>query len=182
MTKKFVLSGISGKIFTNGSPAWVIFSIMGILVLSSCGPDYIFNETYTIRDQSWTYDDTVNFTLDVQDTTAIYNLSLEVRHSVDYPYQNLYTKFHTIFPGGQKREEVVSLELADKGAIWLGDCNQTTCLLSIPVQQGAYFNQAGQHQFLIEQFMRQDSLEGIISFGFTVVDTGNRRGTMGNEQ
>ena len=80
---------------------FISFSLMAFF-FSSCGPDYILDQTYEIENQAWTYSDTLNFDIDVQDSTKIYNLIIEVEHSVEFSNQNMYVMIHTAFPSGQR--------------------------------------------------------------------------------
>ncbi|GJM32030.1 MAG: hypothetical protein DHS20C18_10310 [Saprospiraceae bacterium] len=135
----------------------------------------MFEEEAEIADHAWSYQDTINFAFEIKDTNRIYNLYLEVDHDMDFPFQNLYTQIYTRFPSGERIKEMVSLELADKTGLWIGDCNNNYCSLNIPIQQGAYFNAAGQYQITLEQFMRQDPLPGVRKLSFKIEDTGKTR-------
>lgn len=145
------------------------------LIIISCGPKYAFNETYDINNNQWAYSDSLRFEFAIKDTTAIYNLLLDVKHTTDYSFQNLYTNIHTQFPDGSRLSKPVSLELADKAGIWQGDCNAKTCTLEIPIQEGAYFNQIGKYVITVEQFMRDSVINGVQSITMKVAETGERR-------
>lgn len=141
----------------------------------ACGPAYLYEESHSLEDNVWSYGDSLHFTFTVSDTQQIYNLYLEVAHSPDYAYQNLYTRIHTRFPNGEQLSEPLSLQMADQVGRWFGDCNQSRCQFSIPIQQGAFFNQSGSYQVMVEQFMREDNLTGISEIGFKVEPTEARR-------
>ncbi len=142
---------------------------------TSCGSEYAYDRTYELEGQAWAYEDTLTYTFAILDTLAIYNLYLEVEHSTDYNYQNLYTQIHTTFPSGERLTELLSLELADKSGFWLGDCGSDYCTLRVPIQQGAYFNQAGSYTITVEQYMRVNPVEGVRSIRFFLEDTGELR-------
>ena len=152
---------------------WILLILA--LTFISCEQDYFFKETYVVENQIWNYDNLAEFSVEIPDTNSIYNLYLKVKHSTDYPFQNLYTKIKTEFPQGQVVDEIVSLELAGKGGIWLGNCNSKTCELIIPVRQNDYFVQSGKYLFSIEQYMRQDTLPGVYDFTFMVENIGKRK-------
>lgn len=145
------------------------------LFLTACGSGYVYHSKKDIPDSIWSYADSIDFKVTIQDTNAIYNLFLILEHASDYSYQNLYTKIKTQFPEGERLDELVSLELAEKNLGWLGDCNSKTCKLKIPIQQGAFFSQPGDYIFSFHQFMRKDSITGIKSLSFAIEDTGNRK-------
>ena len=154
----------------------VLFFLAAFFFLASCSPGYDYEKQYELTGGYWAQDDTLDFAFSIEDTLAIYNLYLEVEHSASYGYQNLYTKIYTQFPSGERIEELLSLELADKAGVWLGNCNSESCVLKIPIQEGAYFNQAGEYAVTVKQYMRVNPVEGIRSIGFMLEDTGQKRG------
>jgi gliding motility-associated lipoprotein GldH len=145
--------------------------------LSACGPDYIYEKEYAVPDQGWTYEDSLVFSVDIEekDTSRLYNLYLEIEHSTDFGFQNLYTRIHTGFPDGKRLSKVLSLELAEMAGIWLGKCRRDRCTLLIPIQQRTYFGAPGLYTFTLEQYMRQSPAEGVRRIGFMVEDTGELR-------
>lgn len=151
---------------------WLFFTGLG---WSSCSSDYFYEKTNSIESGNWSYEDGLDFSFEIADTLQLYNLWLEVEHSTDYNYQNLYTQIHTEFPSGRQLSEPLSLELADKIGRWYGDCNNSACTLLIPIQQDAFFDQAGTYKITIEQYMRENPVRGIRSIGFLVEKTGQSR-------
>ncbi|MCP3891470.1 MAG: gliding motility lipoprotein GldH [Desulfobulbaceae bacterium] len=141
----------------------------------ACGPKYEFEQKYELPTQEWAYSDTLDFQFEIEDTLRIYGLYLQIDHSIDYSFQNLYTRIFTKFPTGERINEVVSMELADKAGVWYGKCRGEACSLRIPIQEGAYFDIPGTHVITLEQFMRSDSLPGIHAISFLLEDTGKRR-------
>lgn len=150
--------------------SFLLFSIF--LFIWSCGPNIVTSESQSFGESGWPYQDTLHVKLDIQDTSKIYNLFLDIQHSIEFSYQNFYVNIYTSFPDGQRIKELVSLELMDEQSIWLGDCNTNSCTLRIPIQQGAFFNQLGPHQITIEQYSRQNPLPGIEQVAFLLEDTG----------
>ena len=145
------------------------------LFLFSCGPDYILDEEKEITNQAWTYGDSLSFNVDISNPTEIYNLYLDVEHSTEYGYQNMYIRLHSIFPDGKRVTEKVSVELMAKGGRWKGDCNSEECEYRMSIHEGATFKQAGNYRFVIEQFMRKNPLEGVQNLGLKIEETGNIR-------
>ncbi len=156
---------------------WAGFGLLIAITaaFSSCGPNYIYQKKHEFEADQWSYADTINFVVDIPDTLSIYNLYLEVKHSTDFSYQNLYANIYTQFPGGERLKELASLELSNNGGLWMGKCTSKYCTLNIPIQKGAYFNVPGKYTFTLEQFMRVNPIQGIKSFAFRVEDTGEER-------
>ncbi len=157
---------------------WMIAtSVLACLfaIISCNDKNYIYDESQEILATKWAYQDTLNYTFQISDTTKIYNIYLELDHSTDYAYQNLYLKMHTQFPSGKRISQQVSFELADKYGQWYGDCGSNACTLLVPSQKGAYFNAIGKHTITIEQFMRKNPIEGIKGLSVRIEDTGSSR-------
>lgn len=153
-----------------------ILPLLGLaLLLSACGPNYQFSESVDLPAESWTYDNVIDFDFQIEDTLQIYNLILDVTHHQDFAYQNLYTRIGTYFPSGQDLTKVLSLELANKMGSWQGKCSGKYCTVQIPIQEGAYFNAAGDYRIRLEQFMRKDPILGIKNISFHIEKTENRR-------
>lgn len=144
-------------------------------VISSCGPQYLTDETAEIPNGQWAYSDTIRFEADIPDTTMIYNLWLTLDHSPDFAWQNLYIRIHTLFPDGKRLSAPLSLELANLGGIWQGDCNKKRCRFRIPIQEGAWFQQTGRYAFTFEQYMRQNPQDGVQQLRFQIEETGKTR-------
>jgi len=145
------------------------------LLLYGCGPNYLLEGKHEFSEAQWAYADSLRFEFDVKDTTRIYNLYAELTHSVDYSFQNVYTRIHTLMPSGQRLTKMVSLELTDKMGLWTGDCNSKTCQIRLPIQEDLYFNQAGHYTIVVEQFMRQDQLPGLDEFSLLIEESGKKR-------
>ncbi|MFQ5446039.1 MAG: gliding motility lipoprotein GldH [Saprospiraceae bacterium] len=152
------------------------FSLLtvGCFLFAGCSDDFIYDEQVDIPGQSWAYEDTLTFDFTIGDITKIYSLTLDVNHSIDYGFQNLYVQFHTRYPSGKTETQVVSLELAKKSGIWNGDCGGQWCIAEIALQPKAIFEEAGVHQIKIEQYMRKSPLPGLKSMELKIKPIGMR--------
>lgn len=150
-------------------------SLLVLLCIVACGDNFVFQQKKIIPNQQWNYQDSLNFDVAIQDTTSIYNLYIDIEHSVEYPKQNLYLQIHTLFPKGERTKQAISFDLADKIGQWKGDCSNEWCTKRVFLQENAYFNQAGAYTFTIEQYMRTNPLKDIKSISFSLEDTGQKR-------
>lgn len=151
-----------------------IFPVL-LALLSSCGPDIIYEKDYELPEAGWSYADTLKFEVPINDTLSVYNLFLDLEHSREYPFENMYVRIHTTFPSSRRITQQVSLELAGEAGIWKGDCGSEVCQITIPIQTSAYFNQTGTYVFALEQYMRRNPLPGVQSIALRVEDTGEKR-------
>lgn len=134
----------------------------GLLFLAAaCNNDHIFKKEIELPDGGWYYNRPVVFEFDINDVEKKYDLLLGIEHAGDFGFQNLYVQFHTVHPSGEKRSQVVSLELANKTGIWNGKCRGNACNVEIPLQINATFKETGRHSITVEQYMRRDPVVGV---------------------
>ena len=149
----------------------IVFLLSTCLILISltgCGKSYFFSETTEIPAQTWTYANIPEFEVNVEDITVKYNLLLDITHNVDFPYQNIYIKFHATDPTGNQTVTQVPIEFANKGGVWFGDCGKEWCHLEGFLQKNIQFSETGKYFFKLEQYMRIEALEGIQSVGLKI--------------
>ena len=149
--------------------------VLSTIFFTGCGPDTIYERAYEISNGEWFYSDTLTYEVTIEDTLAIYNLYLDLEHSREYPFENMYVRIHTSFPTGDKLSKQVSLELANQAGIWIGECGSEACDITIPIQMGAYFNEPGQYTFSLEQYMRRNPLPGVNSVALRIEEAADKR-------
>jgi gliding motility-associated lipoprotein GldH len=140
-----------------------------------CKEDFYFESNKVITSDQWSYQDSLDFTFSIADTSMVYNLYLDVNHSMEYPFQNIYLQVATQFPSGKRLKERLPIDFADKTGIWYGNCDSEWCNLRVNLQQGAFFNAIGDHTITLEQFMRVNPLPGIRRLSIKLEDTGRKR-------
>lgn len=148
--------------------AFLIPLFLTLLSLIGCGKSYFFSEITPILGETWTYANILEFEVNVEDLDAKYNLLLDITHDADFRYQNVYIKFHVTDPTGRETITQVPVDLANKGGVWFGDCDDEWCHLEGFLQKELKFSEGGKYVFKLEQYMRIESLEGIQSVGLKV--------------
>ncbi|MBN8677609.1 MAG: gliding motility lipoprotein GldH [Chitinophagales bacterium] len=152
-----------------------ILFLTAAVVFTACGPDYLFEEEKNIANAQWMYRDTLDYRFSITDTTALYNLSVTFSYADSFPNQNVYIKFYTKFPDGKRLSKPLSFDLFDPEGKPAGKCSGGICSTSIPIQQNAFFEKAGEYVITLEQFGRQDALPGIKSVGLNVEKTEKKK-------
>ncbi len=141
-----------------------------VLLLMSCGKSYMMNEKVTFDNQEWTYSDTLDFKFSVIDTSKRYNLYLEIDHSKNYAYQNIYMNVFTKYPTGEQKQQRLNLDLAEADGKWKGECSGENCKAQVILQYNAYFNKLGVYYFSFEQLTRDQNLANINSISFKIAE------------
>jgi gliding motility-associated lipoprotein GldH len=147
--------------------AYFLF-IIGVLLLSSCDPDRVYDKFKDCKDGIWVRTEKIKFDVQVDDTLAYHRVFVNVRNSGDYRFSNLYLFMSTIYPDGKISVDTINCLLADDMGKWLGkglgDIKDCQFLL----KKGVRFHQKGVYTFELEQAMRVDKLEGIKSVGIRI--------------
>lgn len=143
-----------------------------ILILAySCQNKAVYDVYQAIPESSWKYENSPLFKVEIADTTSLYALKLNVRHSGNYPYANLWMKFSIVSPKGLKGTDSLNVMLADPTGKWYGKGLGDIYDVKIPIRNGIKFPEKGVYTLQLEQFMRVNPLEGIQDIGFTIEKT-----------
>jgi gliding motility-associated lipoprotein GldH len=142
--------------------------LTGILFLSSCGLNYTYNETVTIKDSKWYKDEVAHFELMINDSISNQNFYLTLRNTTDYRFSNLFIFMTTHFPNGNITRDTIECLLADQSGHWLGKGWGNVKENQILLKSGLRFPLTGKYEFYIQQAMRTDTLEGIERVGLII--------------
>ncbi len=149
---------------------YMIVLLVGTLN-TGCDPNRVFDENKDINPDGWNYTDAKVFEVEITDTSQHYNVAVNVRHSFQFEWRNIYVTVGTLFPDSQKVEKRVNLQLSEPDGEWFGRCMGDNCFISIPIQQNAIFPKKGKYTFTIKQDMRANPLLNIKFVGLRVEKT-----------
>lgn len=147
-----------------------LLSLAIVLFLVGCGPNIVFEQTYEVE-EGWSYEEVMNFDIEVTDTVKQYDLQFLLRHRADFGYQNLYVNITTTYPSGKKVKDQLSLQLANKMGEFLGKCSGDYCTVTVILQERFRFQELGSHVINIAQHSRKETLEGINSGELRLVES-----------
>lgn len=154
------------RLFTLG----FCFSFIVLLALPSCQTQVVSREMKDFDKYSWSGDSLLTFTFNIQDTSARYHVFYLVRHSVDYSFYNLYIKHSLKYSSGDTlKTDLHEMILMDpKTGIPYGNGLNDFYDLKIFAYKSLKFPAAGVYSMHCAQYMRQDPLKDIASFGISV--------------
>jgi len=146
------------------------FLLSGILsiLLISCDRNRFFEESVKIDDGIWKSDNIIVFSTVITDTVAVYDMCLDVRNDISYPFSNLYLFLRTEFPNGQVVQDTIECILAGYDGKWLGSGIGSVRFNRFLFQQGISFRMSGTYRFELEQAMRVAELKGIRDIGIRI--------------
>jgi gliding motility-associated lipoprotein GldH len=148
-----------------------LFNLCVFLLLSlfSCTDSAEVDIFLDVDQSKWFYSDLKVIEWDCKDTSARYDLLLNIRHQGNYEWQNIYLKVRVTDPSGKERVFLRSVMLSDAEGYWvgkgLGDWKVATPIL-IPQLRNSML---GLHRIQLEQHMRVNPLEGVGQVGVKIV-------------
>lgn len=148
----------------------IIALIIVLLVVIACGKKPFYEQSQSISESGWEYGNRIDFSFDIDNTDSKYDLLLDVRHDLEYTYENTYVRIHTTFPNGETITDQVSLQLADEYDQWEGTCKGDKCTVTIVLQSNVKFKEKGAYKIEIEQYNRENPLPGIEKMTLKIVD------------
>jgi gliding motility-associated lipoprotein GldH len=142
------------------------------LLLMGCADHVVHQDTMAIPGGAWHRDQVPEFAFEVTDTVSKHDLFIDIRHTGDYPFSDLFLFVDLHGPGDRHLRDTVECLLADPTGRWYGrglgfifaDRYQAHVLYKL----GNRFPTAGRYTMRLEQAMRTEELPGILDVGISV--------------
>lgn len=146
-----------------------IIIMCACLVMLGCNNNVVVqNEWEGGERPQWNETDVVTIQHNVVDTTARFDLVVDLTHTTQFKYQNLYVEVGNITPAGDTLTTPVSLELANPKGQWQGNCSGDNCSASIVLKDHFYFPQMGEYRIWVKPYMRMNPVEGVVAVAFSL--------------
>jgi gliding motility-associated lipoprotein GldH len=94
---------------------------MPLVFLLSCGDNSIVNQSYEFDNETWKKTNKPNFTVDIKDTTKLYDFVFVIRTTTSYAYSNMWLYLSSTAPKGKPSKEALQVRIADETGRWLGN-------------------------------------------------------------
>lgn len=148
-------------------------AILALVLFSACGGEQLIDEYVEIPEKSWDKSDSYRFQFDVEDTEAMYDMMIKLRHNNDYNYSNIYFFVNVSSPEGIVQSDTVQYLLAEPGGKWLGDGIGELKTNLFLYGDHVRFPKEGTYSFEIFQGMREEQLSGFEDIGLRVAKSEN---------
>lgn len=146
-----------------------IFSAIFIsLLLAGCIQNDVYLKYNSITTTGWNKDSLCRFEIPIKDTTASYNLYINIRNRGEYPYQNLWLFLRKMTPDSIQSGDSIECYLADNHGKWFGTGIGSVMQMPVLYQQNVRFHKAGVYHYSIIHGMRDSVLIGINDIGMQV--------------
>jgi len=150
-----------------------IFLSIVAISMACCGCDSrrVFEDNIEFRDRTWKIAESVQFEFQIADTTRKYNLLMNIRNSLDYPYARIFVNYDLQSRDSTSmNKKMVAEYLFDQktgkpfGTSGIGDIYDH----QFPILKNYSFGKAGAYKIRLNQFMRMDTIPGILAVGVRV--------------
>lgn len=144
----------------------VVFVVAAITL--SCNTVDLYEKTVSIPGHSWQNSYKPEFTFTITDTTKLYKVSLVLRHTEKYSFNNIYVNLYIKGPGQDTAVKVQrDLPLATNEKGWLGSGMDDIYEHRIALTDNQTLK-AGEYHFTLEQIMRENPLQNVLDAGLRV--------------
>jgi len=147
------------------------FIFVILVFLFSCDSNRVFEDNIEFADRTWKISEPALLEFNIVDASKSYNLYLDVRNSIDYPYSRIFVNYTLQDSAGAEiTKKLVAEYLFDQksgypnGSSGLGDIYDH----QFPIANNVKFEKVGKYKASFEQFMRKDTLQGILAVGLRV--------------
>src|SRR5687767_4312066 len=94
--------------------------IFSTVFLSSCqDANLVIDTNKEITNRTWSYINKIRVPVTIEDEKANYNIYINLRHTSDYKYSNIFLLIGTQAPGGKMVKERKEFKLALPDGQWL---------------------------------------------------------------
>ncbi|GAA5036445.1 gliding motility lipoprotein GldH [Marivirga lumbricoides] len=147
-----------------------LFLLFLAFVAFSCTENRYYEENIDFSDRIWQMNETASFTFNIDDDSSYYELYLNLRNDVQYPYRNIYV--HYTLQDSTDRElekELQNIQLFDpKTGEPFGSGVSSIYSHQVLLKDSVLFPREGRYTIALKQYMRTDSLQGVYSVGLRI--------------
>jgi gliding motility-associated lipoprotein GldH len=114
----------------------------------------VFDQYQRIENDRWSWEDSIDFLVPIQDTTSAHDILIQLRHTTDYPLSNLYMFVDIKGPSGQTMKDTINFILAENSGKWIGKGVGNLREIAYLYRKNTVFPDTGVYEITIEQAMR----------------------------
>jgi len=143
----------------------VLLLISLLFISSSCTRNERQCQFVSFHDHAWNRFEKQKFEIPVRNISSPSELKLILRHTNDYPFDNLYINVITEMPGGEERIMEKDLRLKDASGNFLSDDRKGYHEISFTLYKELRFTEKGLCRVEIENLIPKIEIPGILELG-----------------
>jgi gliding motility-associated lipoprotein GldH len=147
-----------------------LFLLITTTLLISCDEGVVLNATNSFSTIGWPMQQKVIFPFEIKDASKDYELTISIRQSNDYPFHNFYFLTKILNQKGQKiKQGLAEVFFYDsKSGKSIGQSSGSIIGHNYVVLKKIKFPKNEKYIVQLEQYMRKDTIDGIISIGASI--------------
>ena len=156
---------------TNSMRFIAIWSFLGMcLFLAGCDKSSVFEGKKDFKNKFWVFNDPAVFEFEISNLQYKYDLTLNVRTTGDFKYQNLYIQYYLEDSTNQLiSEDLKNIQLFHPvTGIPVGEGIGGSYDVTRTFLEDYSFTKRGKYILRFDQFMRIDTLQEVLSIGLRV--------------
>jgi len=142
--------------------------LFALVLLTACDRHVVVDEHLRVKDEQWSAAEAITVETQITDTLTPHDIYINLRHSGNYRFSNLFLFLDTYTPNGQQARDTVELTLCDERGQWLGEGFGDVHDNRILFKKDFVFRSSGNYRFTLTQAMRIDPLPGIMDAGIRI--------------
>lgn len=142
--------------------------LLFVLILIGCTDNAIIDVNKEISDRNWSYIKKIRIPVKIEDEKQPYDLYLNLRHTADYNYSNIFILIHQSGPGIKRTTERKEFQLAYPDGEWLGSGSGNLYSYQFLFRKNYVFPKKGTYVFEFEQNMRDNPLHEVSDAGLRI--------------
>ncbi|MCI1752054.1 MAG: gliding motility lipoprotein GldH [Flavobacteriales bacterium] len=152
---------------------------LAVLLLAGCSGAVVFQADIPVPNGEWDRTWKPEFAFDIQDTISQRDIYLDIRHTGDYPFSNIYVFATLTGPQGHTLTDTVECTLADPTGRWYGKgagfIHSDRVQAHVLYRMHNTFPASGRYTIALEQAMRTEKLTGVIDVGISIEASATRK-------
>ena len=141
--------------------------LLAVCFLLSCDKEIVYSDFRPVPDKVWDKQSDFDFHFEMKDVSIPYDITLQLRNSVFYPYQNLWILFDELHQSEIVFKDTIEYRLADDFGKWTGN-GITLFQNQFPIRTNYHFPDTGKYTICIRHAMRDERLKGIENIGLQI--------------
>ncbi|MDT8308362.1 MAG: hypothetical protein RQ866_02460 [Bacteroidales bacterium] len=147
--------------------------ILLAFLFTACDKGKVYQKRYKMDKNSWKrVNSELLFEVDIQDTAALYDIDLEIRHADFYPYEYIDIGFNIYYPGDEEHLTAPRIFLRDKDGAFKGKGSGEIWDFTYPIRREMSFPERGVYTIEVCNYTGSNFvLPGIMEIGLIVRKT-----------
>lgn len=141
-----------------------------LFILVGCSAIPVYEKVYVFENNKWDQSVKPQFSVNIDDTSKMYDFTITLRTTTDYMYSNLWIYLNSKTPDNQRSREPFEIKITDTNGEWIG--KKTGSI----VEHTIYFTNRklpvkGRYIFTIEQGITESTIDQVLDIGMVVTES-----------